>query len=200
MRLLFAALALAAGAIIGSQSPADYLETGTASWYGSWFQGERTSNGEIYDKNEMTAAHRTMAFGTMLEVVNLDNEKSCVVRVNDRGPFVKDRIIDLSEAAARKLGFLGAGTAKVGLRLLSGPPEPSWDLQVASYGDPTNAARAKAVLEAGGFAARIVDVERQGAGPLHRVIVGPVPDGELESTKKRLEALGFPAPLARKGF
>ena len=92
------------------------------SWYGADFHGRPTSSGEIFDMNAMTAAHKTLPFGTMLEVVNLDNGKKAVVRVNDRGPFAKNRLIDLSRAAARALGFEQDGEAKVAVKYLGPAP------------------------------------------------------------------------------
>jgi rare lipoprotein A len=91
----------------------DYDRTGTASWYGSDFHGRRTANGETYDMNALTAAHTTLPMPTIVRVTNLDNGRSVVVRVNDRGPFIDGRIIDLSRAGARELGFEGQGIARV---------------------------------------------------------------------------------------
>lgn len=88
-------------------------EKGIASWYGPRFHGKRTASGERYDQNKMTAAHRTLPFGTLVKVHNMDNDKSAVVRINDRGPFGKGRIIDVSKAAAKELGMIGSGTARV---------------------------------------------------------------------------------------
>jgi rare lipoprotein A len=91
----------------------DYDETGIASWYGAQFHGRRTSDGEIFDSNALTAAHRTLPMPVNVRVTNLDNGKSLILRVNDRGPFARGRIIDVSRHAAELLGFYGAGTAKV---------------------------------------------------------------------------------------
>ncbi len=91
----------------------DYDETGVASWYGAQFHGKRTSNGEIFDSNALTAAHRTLPMPVNVRVTNLENGRSLIVRVNDRGPFARGRIIDVSKHAAELLGFYGAGTAKV---------------------------------------------------------------------------------------
>jgi rare lipoprotein A len=93
-------------------------ETGIASWYGGDFQGQRTANGEIYDMYKLTAAHKTLPFNTLVEVENLDNSNRVIVRINDRGPFLKNRIIDLSYKAAQKLGCDADGVAPVSLRLL----------------------------------------------------------------------------------
>jgi rare lipoprotein A len=91
---------------------------GIASWYGPDFHGRRTANGEIYNMYGMTAAHKTLPFDTMLRVTNLENGRSVVVRVNDRGPYAKGRIIDLSKSAAEKIGMIGPGTARVRLEVL----------------------------------------------------------------------------------
>ncbi|WP_257818007.1 septal ring lytic transglycosylase RlpA family protein [Phenylobacterium sp. J367] len=94
----------------------DYDETGVASWYGGHHQGKPTSNGERFDKNAITAAHKTLPLPSIVEVTNLDNGKRIKVRVNDRGPFVDGRIIDLSQEAAKRLGFEGKGLARVRVR------------------------------------------------------------------------------------
>jgi len=91
----------------------DYKETGIASWYGSEFHDKLTANGEVFDKNKVSAAHRTLPMPSVVRVTNLENGKSMLVRVNDRGPFAHERIIDLSERAAKKLGIYKKGTAKV---------------------------------------------------------------------------------------
>jgi rare lipoprotein A len=98
-----------------------YDQKGIASWYGPKFQGRRTSSGETFDMYAMTAAHRTLPLPTYVEVTNLDNGRKAIVKVNDRGPFKKNRLIDLSYMAARKLGFVGVGTAHVRVRAV-GPP------------------------------------------------------------------------------
>jgi len=92
-----------------------------ASYYGAEFHGKPTSSGEIFDMNDLTAAHKTLAFGTILEVTNLESGKKVTVRVNDRGPFVADRELDVSKAAAEMLGMITTGTARVSIRRLSGP-------------------------------------------------------------------------------
>jgi rare lipoprotein A len=95
-----------------------YSEKGTASWYGGKYHGRLTANGERYDMHAMTAAHRTLPFGVVVEVVNLENGRKTRVRINDRGPFKKGRIIDLSYAAARKLGMVRQGLARVKIRVV----------------------------------------------------------------------------------
>lgn len=91
----------------------DFEETGMASYYGDEFDGRQTSSGEVFDQGELTAAHKTLPFGTVVTVTNLDNGRSVRVRINDRGPFVAGRIIDLSRAAAESIGMIESGTARV---------------------------------------------------------------------------------------
>jgi rare lipoprotein A len=95
-----------------------YYQTGKASWYGREFQGRKTASGEKFDMNELTAAHRTLPFGSLLEVKNLDTGRTVRVRVNDRGPFKRDRILDLSYAAAKGIGIVRSGEAMIGITLL----------------------------------------------------------------------------------
>jgi rare lipoprotein A len=97
------------------------LETGIASWYGVPYHGRRAASGETFDMEQLTAAHQTLPFQTMVEVTNLDNGKRVVVRINDRGPFVKGRIIDLSHAAAKQIDMIGPGTARVRLKVVYAP-------------------------------------------------------------------------------
>ncbi|WP_233353932.1 septal ring lytic transglycosylase RlpA family protein [Algimonas arctica] len=114
----------------------DYNETGQASWYGPGFHGKPTANGETFDKNAMTAAHKTLPLNSMVRVTNLDNGRTIIVRLNDRGPFIGERIIDMSEAAAGALGYTHDGVANVRVRYL-GPADPSAGTRVL----PRNAPR-----------------------------------------------------------
>jgi len=109
------------GAIVLWQVAGPYYEVGIASWYGPGFQGNHTANGEIYDMNGISAAHKTLPFDTIVKVVDLDTGRSIVVRINDRGPFIAGRIIDLSKGAAEKLGIVDKGIANVGLRIVHWP-------------------------------------------------------------------------------
>lgn len=125
--------------------PANVL-TGTASWYGPDFHGRPTSNKEIYNMYDLTAAHKSLPFGTRVMVTNLLNGKSVEVRINDRGPFVGDRIIDLSYAAARLLELVGPGTAPVRLEILGSPGSestavPRFSVQVGAFTLRENADR-----------------------------------------------------------
>jgi rare lipoprotein A len=104
-------------------APAGTVQEGMASWYGAPYHGRATASGERYDQEGLTAAHRTLPFGTQIRVTNLANGRSLVLRVNDRGPFKSERIVDLTRRAARELGFLAAGSAPVRLEVLDGAGE-----------------------------------------------------------------------------
>lgn len=127
----------------------ELIETGTASWYGPGFQGKKTANGEIFDTRKATAAHRTLPFGTIVIVKNISNGKKVEVRINDRGPFAKNRIIDLSKAAAEKIEMVQAGTATVKLYVkmdtknleIENIKKAGYAVQIASYQDYQNANR-----------------------------------------------------------
>lgn len=97
-----------------------FRQKGLASWYGEPFHGRKTANGEVYDMNRVSAAHKTLPLNTWVEVRNLDNNKKMYVRINDRGPFVKGRVIDLSRQAAKEMGMLEAGVARVTLKAVTG--------------------------------------------------------------------------------
>lgn len=178
----------------------DFEQHGIASWYGSKFHGRRTSSGEEYDMYAMTAAHKTLRIPVYVEVTNLDNGRKAVVRVNDRGPFHEGRIIDLSYAAATKLGVAETGTAKVSIRLV-GPDSGSDDgaavfadkpvaeqpvktviagdndlyVQVAAFSTQENALKAVEKLQRQGFFDVRMHVEKKKQSTLYRVRIGPLP-------------------------
>ena len=130
---------------------AAYTEEGVASWYGVPFHGRRASNGEVYDMNKLTAAHRTLPFDTVVRVTNLSNGKSTVVRITDRGPFVDNRIIDLSMAAAREIDSVGAGVVPVRLEIVSAGIDPGsgfFTVQIGAFRDRGNAERLRERLNA----------------------------------------------------
>ncbi len=173
-----------------------HRERGIASWYGSKFHGRRTSSGEPYDMYGMTAAHKHLPIPVWVEVKRLDNDQRIVVKVNDRGPFADNRIIDLSYAAAAKLGMLGTGTAPVEIRTLT-PGEPAsvqpvaaadpvsapntpqaaeatyW-IQIAAFGEPNNAEQLRRNLESAALSTPVTIA--QGDDGLHRVRLGPLTD------------------------
>jgi rare lipoprotein A len=123
--------------------PVGFVERGVASWYGPGFHGNKTANGEQYDMHQLTAAHRTLPLGSVVQVRSLTNDRAVTVRVNDRGPFAKGRILDLSLAAAQKLGMTGAGTDRIELRVIGYQGRPGamgyLRVQVASFVDLANA-------------------------------------------------------------
>lgn len=120
-----------------------YTEEGNASWYGNPFHGRRASNGEVYDMNKLTAAHRTLPFDTMVRVTNLNNGKSTTVRITDRGPFVDNRVIDLSQAAAREIESIGPGVVPVRIEVLGNVDVTAgfFTVQVGAFRDRGNADR-----------------------------------------------------------
>ncbi len=152
-----------------------YEEKGIASWYGPGFHGKRTANGEVYDMDAMTAAHKTLPFDLVVEVRNLDNGRSIRVRINDRGPFVRGRIIDLSREGAKQIGMLGPGTARVRIRVVerARPAERtgSFWVQVGAFRDSANARALEARLRRHFPGVRIRSDEvwyRVGFGPFQK--------------------------------
>lgn len=171
------------------------FETGVASWYGPGFQGRPTSSRETYDMEAMTAAHRSLPFQTQVLVTNLENGLSAKVRINDRGPFVDNRIIDLSLAAARRLAIVGPGTARVSLRILDSPEAwgPSrFAVQAGAY-----LVRDNAEACAGKLMDAYPDLEiLSGDGPgsrLYRVRIPARGRREAERIAAELEARGLAA-------
>lgn len=145
MRIFVLIYLMAFGAY--GQSSQKFTQTGMASYYAGKFNGRKTANGEIYDSKKLTAAHRTLKFGSMVKVTNLKNNKSVVVRINDRGPFAHSRIIDLSQVAAQEIDMLKSGTAKVSIELIGEngklfepekPTEVKKDTVLASNSTTTN--------------------------------------------------------------
>jgi len=154
-------------------------ETGLASWYGYPYHGRAAANGEIYDMEKMTAAHRTLPFGTWVRVTNLTNNKTVEVRITDRGPFVDGRIIDLSRAAARAIDLIGPGIAQVRLDIIPPPanaPTPaavSYSIQIGVFSDRDRAERLCQSLEPQfGSSVRIVAQRQPGRPDVWRVLAG----------------------------
>lgn len=161
---------------------AGWLQEGEASWYGPGFHGKQTASGETYDMEAMTAAHPELPFGSRLRVINLDNGLETRVRVNDRGPFARNRVLDLSRAAAREIDMLGPGTARVRIEVLDSVaelpapspapaviPDTCTLVQVGAYAERRNAAEMARRLEARGEPVRQV----HGQDGLTRILVGP---------------------------
>jgi rare lipoprotein A len=171
-------------------------ETGVASWYGHPYHGRRAANGEIYDMEKMTAAHRTLPFGTWVRVTNLENSKTVDVRIIDRGPFAKGRILDLSHAAAVSIAMIGPGSAKVKIAVIAKPAVVATDkvatdkvataaalfaVQVGAFADRNNAERVRSSMESRYGSAKVVMRDTQ--PPRWRVLVG------REATPEDAEAL-----------
>lgn len=191
-----------------------YREVGTASWYGSKFHGRRTSSGEIYDMHLATAAHRSLPLPTYAEVTNLDNGRRVVVKINDRGPFKGDRILDLSYGAALRLGMIGTGTARVEVRAVTASDMSSGTRMVAagstgSMGSTAAAEGSGLYLQMGAFkdrdgaeslAAELrkddmepVSINKQGA--YHKVWLGPyLNEDQANAIILRAVELGFDRP------
>lgn len=192
-----------------------FVQRGTASWYGEKFHGHKTSNGEIFDMYEMTAAHKNLPLPSYVRVTNLDNGRQAIVRVNDRGPFHSDRIIDLSYAAAKKLGYQARGTARVEIAAITVSPDGSMQVageanaapapasstssveqgifvQVASFSQPESAQQLSQRLR------NVIDspVRVFAAGQYHRVQVGPFTQrGLAEEQSKKIEQVGLGSPI-----
>ena len=172
-----------------------YNEVGIASWYGPGFHGHTTSSGEIYDQYQLTCAHKLLPMHTMVRVTNQRDGSSAVLRVNDRGPFVAGRIIDLSLAAAKKLGVYGRGTAMVRVQTEGEVPGamPNGDLpgpfyvQVGAFANRENAERLYGRMRASGFAGSRIDDKDFGGNRLFRVHAGTFATmQEAEQARQRL--------------
>jgi len=199
-------------------NPERYKEYGNASWYGTKFHGRPTSSGEPYDMYKLTAAHRSLPIPCFVRVTNLNNQRTAIVRVNDRGPFHNERVIDLSYAAAVKLGFANQGTARVMIELVDGtdavPQVATTDAESLPAPEreeaPMPSTSARIFLQAGAFndaagAERLrrdltdvvgddVHVQHRPADRLYRVRIGPV---ALMSEATRLQALIVAAAFAK---
>jgi rare lipoprotein A len=166
-----------------------FRQRGEASWYGKEFHGRKTSNGEIYDMHAMTAAHKTLPFGTYLSVCNLENNRKIEVRINDRGPFVRGRILDLSYMAAKKLGIVGPGTAEVEIVALGAMDQSkrpgstgrsyipvnyyqgNFTVQIGAFSQVENAQRLKQKLDRS-YGNAYITIAYDGHSALYRVRVG----------------------------
>ena len=129
--MIYALFCLLLGACAPGFSRAPNAAEGVASWYGPGFDGKLTASGEVFDTGKLTAAHQTLPFDTLVRVTNLENGLVVVVRINDRGPFVGGRIIDLSRAAAERIDMIESGTARIRLELLSEMPAANWRVQTS---------------------------------------------------------------------
>lgn len=178
-----------------------YTEEGLASWYGEPYHGRPTASGAVYDMHAMTAAHRTLPFGTRVLVTNLENGRKADVLINDRGPFVAGRILDLSRAAAATLGMLERGVARVRLEVTREGDGmvtyPCWEVQVGAFARQENVTRALETLRRRGFATRAAPA----GGGLTRVrITGLSGRAHAQEVAREVEgafpgAMPVPCPL-----
>ena len=159
------------------RSAVGFKQQGIASWYGPKFHGKTTASGERYNQHELTCAHTILPFGTTIRVTNLENQHSILVRVNDRGPFVKNRVIDLSKAAATQLKIIGKGSARVfleyydkGQAKITGPKY----IQVGAFENHDNSTRLSQDLSQGGFFGRTIE----SSPGLYLVQIGPFNDAQ----------------------
>jgi rare lipoprotein A len=198
------------------------VQVGVASWYGPGFHGNRTADGEIYDQYELTAAHPSLPLGTRVMVTNLTNGRAVEVRINDRGPFVDGRAIDLSYAAARTIGMIGPGTSRVRIDVLGKAPPPpvppprdppparpdppprdlptgSYTVEVAALSDPGKAQHLRQVL-AQRFPDAFVSPLTGGGSSYYRVRIGPYPFRTTAVARAEMvNRLGYPAIIVEEG-
>lgn len=187
-----------------------HVERGLASWYGTKFHGRRTSSGEPYDLYSMTAAHKTLPLPTYVEVTNLKNGRKLVVKVNDRGPFHQGRIIDLSYAAAQKLGITSTGPVEIRAITPGSPPSAQMATQLSSEPPPTDARETKLYLQVGAFVERgkaeqlrsrlqehassniQISPSKKAQSTIYRVRIGPLASvEETDQMAARLSELGI---------
>jgi len=198
--------ALLSGCGVFRREPKPELPTtqqGIASWYGPGFHGNATSSGEIYDQYQLTAAHQTLPLGSRVRVTNLRNGRSAVVRINDRGPFVGDRVIDLSYAAAQALDLVGPGTAPVRIELAdkadAALPAAVYAVQVGAFAMYQNAEQLQTTLRKRFDRVYIATAPDQ-SPRYYRVRVGPYPRREeATETAQRIGRLGLPAVVMEDG-
>lgn len=178
---------------------ANYRETGIASWYGKELHGKQTANGEVFDMYGLSAAHRTLPLGTFVRVTNLDNFNSITVRINDRGPFFKSRFLDLSYGAAKELGFVSQGTARVKIETIEAVRDPAqYTVQAAVFTEEENARMLKERLNTRFGMVSIVPFETNIAR-FYRVQVGTyASEDRAEQAARKLTLEGLEPVVVRK--
>ncbi len=190
--------------IVAAAPASEKVEIGYASYYAGKFQGRLTANGERFDTYRFTAAHKTLPFNTIVRVTNMESGDSTYVRINDRGPFVEGRVIDMSRIAASEIGMVGSGVARVKVEVIrigdgatyhnTGiPPGSEVAIQVASYSDPDNARRTAELLKRSGFETELEHYKEQ----FIRVLVQSIAPEDIETAKLRLATIGFTEVLVR---
>ncbi len=225
MRLFITILAATLFGVLEVYSQETYTQEGTASYYGRELHGRRTSSGERFSKHKLTAAHPTLAFGTMVKVTNLDNGKSVTVRINDRGPSTKKRIIDVSYAAAKKLGMVATGTAQVRIEALKEEVDPAipasepesedtprelyqldvklaetkgWAVQLGSFGEAGNLMQMANTIRQTYNKPILVDVATNSEKKVYRLLVGPEKSEESATALLMLVKKDYPDAFVTK--
>lgn len=225
MRLFITILAATLFGVLEVYSQETYTQEGTASYYGRELHGRRTSSGERFSKHKLTAAHPTLAFGTMVKVTNLDNGKSVTVRINDRGPSTKKRIIDVSYAAAKKLGMVATGTAQVRIETIKEGVDPAipvsepesedtprelyqldvklaetkgWAVQLGSFGEAGNLMQMANTIRQTYNKPILVDVATNSEKRVYRLLVGPEKSEESATALLMLVKKDYPDAFVTK--
>lgn len=201
MRFFLTILALMIIGILHAYCQSDYVQEGSASYYGREFHGRRTASGERFSRHKLTAAHPSLEFGTLVKVTNLDNGKSVIVKINDRGPSTKKRVIDVSYAAAKKLGMIATGTAQVRIESLSkkqASPTDSvpaadsensdrtifqldvkeaksegWTVQIGNFGEAGNLMQLAATIKEKYSKPLLVETVTTSEKKVYRLLIGP---------------------------
>lgn len=225
MRFFITILAATLFGVLEVYSQETYTQEGTASYYGRELHGRRTSSGERFSKHKLTAAHPTLAFGTMVKVTNLDNGKSVTVRINDRGPSTKKRIIDVSYAAAKKLGMVATGTAQVRIETIKEGVDPAipvsepesedtprelyqldvklaetkgWAVQLGSFGEAGNLMQMANTIRQTYNKPILVDVATNSEKRVYRLLVGPEKSEESATALLMLVKKDYPDAFVTK--
>ncbi len=210
--LLFPLFVVALGLNASAFAQSLYKNNVEASYYADKYNGNLTASGETFNMYDFTAAHKTLPFNTLVKVTNLENGKSVTVRINDRGPSVPTREIDVSKAAAIELGMIGTGTARVSLEIIQTPSTTvsetpvapatqttqneavAWDIQVGAYSNRANADTLVSRLVESGF----TNIAYQEAGQVTRVLIYDVDDNNVQAVTSQLNAFGFNNYVVRK--
>jgi rare lipoprotein A len=204
------AFALTAG-VQSQQISSTFKQEGIASWYGADFDGQITASGELFDSSQLTAAHPTLSFGTLVKVTNKDNNRSVTVRINDRGPSAADRIIDLSQAAADQLGYIGAGSAVVVVEAVPETAPPSRTAATILPALPSTGTDKRYRIQVGSYKVarnavntfdRLKSVDLSPAyeknGDYYRVVLAGINADDVPDIAEKLARAGFVEALIRE--
>ncbi len=173
-------------------------QTGYASWYADKFHGRKTANGEIFDTYKFTAAHKNLPFDTVVRVRNLENGKTAIVRINDRGPFVEGRIIDLSYAAAQEIGIIDCGVAKVSIDIIEGDGNKAenfvYKIQIGAYSNVKNAENIILRLNSNGLNPTMEKTDKG----IFRVVLADLEENDIARCQELLKKSGFADYILKK--